>query len=167
MSTTQCLRRYLPSFVFVYFISYDLHIAHSQLTKLDIAASISHFASAKATSLKEGQFTAVSKDKSFDYRSKDSETEKQREIAENIGKNAIFNGEVAAVIMSGGQGTRLGFDGPKGKFNMDLISGSTIFQIHIERILKIRELCNAHRVQNNTASDSGTNHCLFLFFNHR
>ena len=34
-----------------------------------------------------------------------------------IGEEAIRNGEVAAVILSGGQGTRLGHNGPKGKPN--------------------------------------------------
>ena len=34
-----------------------------------------------------------------------------------IGEEAIRNGEVAAVILSGGQGTRLGHNGPKGTLN--------------------------------------------------
>jgi UDP-N-acetylglucosamine/UDP-N-acetylgalactosamine diphosphorylase len=42
--------------------------------------------------------------------------------------------------LSGGQGTRLGFAGPKGMYNMGLSSGKSIFQLHIDRIAKIRNL---------------------------
>ena len=48
--------------------------------------------------------------------------------------------QVAAVIMSGGQGTRLGFSGPKGMYKIGLPSGSCIFRIHVEKILAIRSL---------------------------
>mmetsp|Transcript_25515 Transcript_25515/g.42591 ORF Transcript_25515/g.42591 Transcript_25515/m.42591 type:complete len:388 (+) Transcript_25515:437-1600(+) len=40
--------------------------------------------------------------------------------------------------MSGGQGTRLGFSGPKGMYNLGMLSGKTIFQLHIEKIQRIR-----------------------------
>ena len=43
------------------------------------------------------------------------EISKKTEMWE-IGAKAINDGHIGAVIMSGGQGTRLGFDGPKGNF---------------------------------------------------
>jgi UDP-N-acetylglucosamine/UDP-N-acetylgalactosamine diphosphorylase len=55
-----------------------------------------------------------------------------------VGYDAIRNGKVAAVIMSGGQGTRLGYPGPKGMYSIGLLSGKSIFQLHIERLQKIR-----------------------------
>jgi UDP-N-acetylglucosamine/UDP-N-acetylgalactosamine diphosphorylase len=62
----------------------------------------------------------------------------------NIGMEAIRAGQIAAVIMSGGQGTRLGFSGPKGMYDMGLPSKSSIFQIHIHRILKLRQLASSN-----------------------
>eukprot|EP01035_Chromulina_nebulosa_P019599 gene19600-25504_t len=58
----------------------------------------------------------------------------------SIGYQAIANSKVAAVILSGGQGTRLGFNGPKGMYDIGLPSHKSIFQLHIEKIKKIKEL---------------------------
>ena len=44
-------------------------------------------------------------------------------------------GEVGAMLVAGGQGTRLGFDHPKGMFPIGPVSGRTLFQIHVEKIL--------------------------------
>ena len=39
------------------------------------------------------------------------------------------------ILVAGGQGTRLGFDHPKGMFSIGPVSGRTLFEIHIEKIL--------------------------------
>lgn len=65
----------------------------------------------------------------------------------NAGLDAVRNSTVAAVILSGGQGTRLGFDGPKGVYDIGLPSHSSIFQIHIEKVQKIRLLGSVDGVQ--------------------
>jgi UDP-N-acetylglucosamine/UDP-N-acetylgalactosamine diphosphorylase len=66
--------------------------------------------------------------------------EVEKRNLESIGRDAIRVGSVGAVILSGGQGTRLGFNGPKGVFDIGLESHKSIFQLHIERIDKIRQL---------------------------
>ncbi len=59
--------------------------------------------------------------------------EKFRE-AESAGEAHIRKGKVAAFLVAGGQGSRLGFDGPKGKFPVGPVSGKTLFHFHAEKI---------------------------------
>jgi len=54
--------------------------------------------------------------------------------AKDIGQNAIKDGRVAALVVAGGQGTRLGFDGPKGNFPISPVRNKTLFQIFAETI---------------------------------
>ena len=55
--------------------------------------------------------------------------------ARGAGKTALREGRVAAMVVAGGQGTRLGFDGPKGAFPIGPVTGRTLFQIHAEKVL--------------------------------
>lgn len=48
---------------------------------------------------------------------------------ENIGKRSIKEGKLAAVTMAGGQGTRLGHDGPKGTYDIGLDSHKSLFEL--------------------------------------
>jgi UDP-N-acetylglucosamine/UDP-N-acetylgalactosamine diphosphorylase len=61
---------------------------------------------------------------------------KERKAAEEAGSGHISAGRTAAFIVAGGQGSRLGYEGPKGKFPVGPVSDSTLFQIHGEKILK-------------------------------
>jgi UDP-N-acetylglucosamine/UDP-N-acetylgalactosamine diphosphorylase len=65
--------------------------------------------------------------------------EQQRKYAEavKLGKELISAGKVAAFVVAGGQGTRLGFDGPKGDFPISPVKGKTLFQIFAETIAAV------------------------------
>ncbi len=52
----------------------------------------------------------------------------------SLGEKAIKEGKLAVVTMAGGQGTRLGHNGPKGTFDLGLESHKSIFEILCETI---------------------------------
>ena len=53
------------------------------------------------------------------------------------GEVLIRNGRTAAFTVAGGQGTRLGYDGPKGTLPVSPIKKKTLFQLFAEQILGI------------------------------
>ena len=51
------------------------------------------------------------------------------------GEAALRTGRVAAFTVAGGQGTRLGFDGPKGSYGVTPVLKNSLFQVFAEKIL--------------------------------
>ena len=54
--------------------------------------------------------------------------------ADIAGAGALSSGAVAAITVAGGQGSRLGFEGPKGTYPIAPVSGKTLFQYFAESI---------------------------------
>lgn len=57
--------------------------------------------------------------------------------AKQVGEQALRDGKIAVILVAGGQGTRLGFDKPKGMFQIGPISNRTLFQMHCDRLLAV------------------------------
>lgn len=51
------------------------------------------------------------------------------------GEKELRKGRVAALLVAGGQGSRLGYDGPKGCYPVGPISGAPLFYFHARKIL--------------------------------
>ena len=66
----------------------------------------------------------------------DGERVARRHVAA-IGEATLAAGEVAVVIVAGGSGTRLGFEGPKGTYPIAPVSAASLFQIHAEKVVAL------------------------------
>lgn len=66
-----------------------------------------------------------------------SESKKNKDRFKKIGLEAIQNGKVGAVLLAGGQGSRLGFEKPKGMFNIGVSRELYIFECLINNLLKV------------------------------
>lgn len=60
----------------------------------------------------------------------------------SVGETYIKNGEFAVVTMAGGQGTRLGYKGPKGTFELDIIPKKSLFEILCDNLKEANEKYN-------------------------
>jgi len=58
--------------------------------------------------------------------------------AERAGEALLGAGRVAALVVAGGQGSRLGFDGPKGAFPIGPVSDRSLFEIQAQKIRNVR-----------------------------
>lgn len=93
----------------------DFAVINSLRTLLE-----AHEATAPAASPEPGQATTLS--------------DAERRAAAAEGADAIQAGKVGVILVAGGQGTRLGFDGPKGTYAIAPLSGASLFEIHARKI---------------------------------
>ena len=70
-----------------------------------------------------------------------AEIEERKAEFEKIGVEAIKAGKVAAVLLAGGMGTRLGVDGPKGAYNVGITKPLYIFEQQVRNIMDVTDKC--------------------------
>lgn len=81
-----------------------------------------------------------------EYYPLEPDSKESRELyqrAEEQGEWLLRNGEVAAFTVAGGQGTRLGFDAPKGTFPISPVRSKSLFQLFAETILGTQDKYDA------------------------
>lgn len=78
------------------------------------------------------------------YIEKDKLSEEEKEHYKKIGENIIKNNEYAVVTMAGGQGSRLGHDGPKGTFDFGLENHKSIFEVLCDRLKEAYKKYNVY-----------------------
>ena len=71
------------------------------------------------------------------FRLKGADNRFTPEQARRRGVEAIAAGQLGVILVAGGQGTRLGFEHPKGMFPIGPVSGRSLFQIFVEKILAV------------------------------
>src|SRR6266849_607811 len=57
--------------------------------------------------------------------------------ARPAGEIALRRGEIAVLVVAGGQGSRLGFDHAKGMFPISPVKNKSLFQIHAEKVVAL------------------------------
>jgi UDP-N-acetylglucosamine/UDP-N-acetylgalactosamine diphosphorylase len=72
------------------------------------------------------------------------EIEAKRKSYKETGLKAIREGKVGAVLLAGGQGSRLGFDHPKGMFNIGVDRELYIFECLINNLLEVTREAGAY-----------------------
>lgn len=66
-----------------------------------------------------------------------AEIQKDKQKYQEVGLDSIKKGELGLVLLAGGMGTRLGFDKPKGCFNVGLTKELYIFECLINNIMDV------------------------------
>lgn len=69
-----------------------------------------------------------------------SDIKENEELYRTTGLKAIREGKLCLLLLAGGQGTRLGFNKPKGAFNMGITKDLFIFQLLMEHTMDIVSL---------------------------
>ncbi len=64
----------------------------------------------------------------------DVQEKRMAEQARSRGESLLREGKVAVLIVAGGQGSRLGFEGPKGTYALSPVRKKTLFQLFAEQV---------------------------------
>ena len=93
--------------------------------------------------------------------------EEKKEYFEEIGIDAIKKSKVAAVLLAGGQGTRLGFDGPKGTYNIGLTKDMYIFERLMVNLMEVTTKAGAFVPLYIMTSDKNNDETVAFFKEHQ
>lgn len=80
-------------------------------------------------------------------------------VATAHGTAALAAGRVGAILVAGGQGSRLGFDGPKGFYKIGPVSGASLFEILCGKLVAVARRHNAAvplAIMTSSATDAAT-----------
>jgi UDP-N-acetylglucosamine/UDP-N-acetylgalactosamine diphosphorylase len=83
----------------------------------------------------------------------------RRAEARECGEAMLREGRVALMVVAGGQGSRLGFAGPKGLYPLGPVTGRSLFALQAQRIRRLRERTGAAipwYVMTSNANDAAT-----------
>ena len=87
---------------------------------------------------------------------------------ENVGADILRNNKFAVVTMSGGQGTRLGYKGPKGTFKIDVEpQAKYLFEIIVDTLQRANKKYNVtipwYIMTSNENNDEIVKFCKLIF----
>lgn len=88
-----------------------------------------------------------------------ADLERDAAAARELGLDALRKGRVGYLVVAGGQASRLGFEGPKGCFEVGPVSGASLFEYHARRLLAAQRNFGARTpwyVMTSRANDAAT-----------
>lgn len=108
-----------------------------QIEALDLATLTRLYAEREAALATSWRDLALRAEPPQAVRLADQQDAHRRAAARRTGEATLRAGEVGVMIVAGGQGTRLRFEHPKGTYALGPVSGRTLFQILIDKVLAV------------------------------